>query len=91
MAFTDDFTPDEVMTDFYKFKEICGNKKLNREAMMWLNARKSWDLACSPMDDNERKLIRYGHYLGWYSSQALKSDKRKNDTRLLTTTFFSDF
>lgn len=40
----------------------------------WLNAWELWDLACSPMQDEERKLIRYGHYLGWFAARKGPTD-----------------
>lgn len=38
---------------------------LNVDQLLWLAAWSKWDLACSPMDDEHRRQIRYGHYLGF--------------------------
>lgn len=42
---------------------------LSNEDKEWLADWEMWDLACSPMDDNDRRLIRYGHRLGWFRSR----------------------
>lgn len=63
------FKPSELLSSYPEFKKISENRKktLNKETKKWLKEWELWDLACSPMDDNERKLIRYGHYLGWFA------------------------
>lgn len=62
------FTPSELMLGYNDWKPLSEArlKHLLPDVRAWLHAWKRWDLACSPMDDNERRLIRYGHYLGWW-------------------------
>ncbi len=59
--------PSVLKMDYLDFQCFCLNNRhrLSPEEQAWLNEWESWDLACSPMDDNERKLIRYGHRLGY--------------------------
>lgn len=57
--------PSDVMLPYNEFKARMDEIKPNGVDREWLDEWESWDFACSPMDDNERKLIRYGHYLGW--------------------------
>lgn len=63
----DDFTPGELQANYTDFVELCKAKKLNPGAHRWLSAWTLWDLACSPMDDDDRRRIRYGHYLGFFA------------------------
>lgn len=35
----------------------------------WLAAWELLDLALSPMDDDRRRYMRYGHHLGWVSAK----------------------
>lgn len=44
---------------------------LSSEDKEWLRIWGGWDLACSPMDDEHRRLIRFGHYLG-FTRRTLK-------------------
>ena len=63
--------PSDVMLSYTGFKSRMLEIKPSGKYRDWLNEWENWDLACSPMDDNERKLIRYGHYLGWMSRDTL--------------------
>jgi hypothetical protein len=67
------FTPDELTLGYTEWKRLVEKrrKQLAPEVRQWLGRWQSWDLACSPMDDNERRLIRYGHYLGWWHRESL--------------------
>lgn len=62
------FTPDELLLGYVDWKALSESRRghLLPDVRAWLNAWKMWDLACSPMDDAERRQIRYGHYLGWW-------------------------
>jgi hypothetical protein len=66
MIMHDEFTPEEIILCFDEFKKICKLKVLNKNSQNWLNSWSLWDLSCSPMEDKDRRLIRYGHYLGWF-------------------------
>lgn len=63
------FTAEELTLGFVAWKELT--KKARAQGMtpslrQWLRSWELWDLACSPMCDEERKQIRYGHCLGWF-------------------------
>ena len=62
-----DFTPDELQLPYSEWKKLSEARraKLEPEVSQWLNEWCLWDLACSPMNDDERRRIRYGHYLGF--------------------------
>jgi hypothetical protein len=40
--------------------------RLSAEELAWLAAWESHDLAKSPMPDEHRRYLRYGHFLGWF-------------------------
>lgn len=64
-------TPSVVKSDYHAFKGWCLNHRdeLTEDESKWLDSWEEWDLACSPMDDAQRCLIRYGHYLGWVAKE----------------------
>ena len=68
-ANTNYLTREELTLDYIAFKELCHNTPFDLDVREWLSDWGSWDLACSPMNDNERKFIRYGHYLGWWQAK----------------------
>ncbi len=57
--------PSVLKSNYNKFRLHCLRETLTPEEQKWLKAWEMWDLACSPMDDKQRSLIRYGYYLGW--------------------------
>lgn len=61
------FTGAELELPYLEWKSVSESRKphLCADTRRWLAAWSMWDLACSPMDDDERRRIRYGHYLGW--------------------------
>lgn len=59
--------PTTLLLSYTEFKKYTDENEITGELRQWLNEWESWDLACSPMDDNERKLIRYGHFLGYFA------------------------
>lgn len=65
------FTRKELTLDYTEWSRLVGarRRQLEPEVREWLVAWELWDLACSPMDDNERRRIRYGHYLGWWDRE----------------------
>ena len=65
------FSADELQLPFTKWKELSEGRRtyLAPEVRRWLGRWKAWDLACSPMNDDERRRIRYGHYMGWFERQ----------------------
>jgi len=67
-----DFTLDEVQLPYDQWDKLQRDRLplLSDEARLWLGRWNAWDFACSPMDDDKRRLIRLGHYLGWYHSSA---------------------
>jgi hypothetical protein len=64
----DGFAPDELQLGYTAWTRLSESRRkhLSAGVRAWLGAWNLWDLACSPMDDKERRLIRYGHYLGWW-------------------------
>lgn len=64
--------PSKLLLPYLEWKDYINNIKneLDKETLKWLKEWELWDLACSPMDDNERKLIRYGHHLGWFANHT---------------------
>ena len=65
------FNADELQLPFVAWKELSERRRasLSPEVRKWLGAWRLWDLACSPMSDDERRNIRYGHYMGWFERQ----------------------
>ena len=70
------FRPSELQLPFAEFSELTASsgEQLDPEWRRWLGDWSLWDLACSPMPDEERRLIRYGHSLGWFAVQR-RSDE----------------
>ncbi len=60
------FTPNELRRDYGAWCDIVKAREptLRTEVKDWLYDWNMWDLACSPMNDEHRRHIRYGHYLG---------------------------
>lgn len=49
--------------------------QLSTEVKEWLRKWDDWDLALSPMNDDNRRYIRRGHYLGWFTGRIYKEEK----------------
>jgi hypothetical protein len=60
------YTPAQLQLPYLAWKVVEGTITDAHERA-WLAAWKRWDLACSPMPDSERRLLRYGHWLGWHA------------------------
>ena len=61
----DRFTPTELQLPYPEWVGVAtGSMAPGLQA--WLAKWNLLDLAWSPMDDNRRRLLRYGHYLGWF-------------------------
>ncbi len=65
------FNGDELQLPYTQWKALieARRKSLSPVVRRWLGEWTAWDLACSPMDDANRRQIRYGHYLGWISRE----------------------
>lgn len=65
-----DFSPAEVQLPYLQWDEIQRTRRasLGGDVRTWLDKWNQWDFANSPMDDEKRRLIRLGHYLGWLHS-----------------------
>lgn len=63
--------PSELLLSYTDFKELIKKvkPKLSKDDISWLGDWDMLDLSFSPMDDEQRKFIRYGHYLGWHAFQ----------------------
>ena len=64
--------PSDILLPYTEFKLRMTEIKPLGKYLDWLNEWELWDLACSPMDDDERKLIRYGHFLGWMARNSTR-------------------
>lgn len=64
----DGFTPDELRLGYTQWAALSEARRphLAPSVQAWLATWTLWDLAHSPMDDAERRQIRYGHFLGWW-------------------------
>ena len=61
------FSAMELLLPYMKFTELCDDRKMfARSLREWIAAWELYDLFYSPMDDDQRRFIRLGHYLGWY-------------------------
>lgn len=65
------FTSTELLLGYHDWKELSEFRlpHLRKEVRQWFAAWQQWDIACSPMDDDERRVIRCGHYFGWFASK----------------------
>ena len=68
-VFISGFRPSELKLDYTEWVDLVSNRELASDLKKWLYCWKAWDLACSPMDDDERRIVRYGHYLGWFDAE----------------------
>ena len=65
------FKPSELLSNYPTWEDCAHAREptLRPETCEWLYEWRMWDLVCSPMDDNERRRTRYGHYLGWHAAK----------------------
>ena len=63
--FENTIKPNETLLPYQEFVKLTNSKSLNSVSQEWLNEWNSFDLATSPTVDEDRKLIRYGHYVGF--------------------------
>lgn len=64
------FSGSELQLSYTKFKALADSRKstLDDEVKKWLWEWDRYDFATSPRDDDERRLIRYGHFLGYFAA-----------------------
>lgn len=67
--------PSQLSLPYGEFEEFVKGATLSAEDHKWLGAWHQYDLACSPMDDDFRKIIRIGHYVGWCSGRVREEVK----------------
>jgi hypothetical protein len=74
------FCPSELLAGYSEWTKcaLLAEPSLRPETKEWLHAWRMWDLACSPMNDDERRRTRYGHYLGWHA--AIKPNNQVSRT-----------
>lgn len=67
------FRPSELLADYSEWTKCAqlAEPSLCPDTREWLYEWRMWDLACSPMDDDDRRRTRYGHYLGWHAALKL--------------------
>ncbi len=65
------FKPSDLLLPYDQWEILINRemKSLSLGEIEWLGRWELWDLACSPMDDERRKQIRYGHWLGWWHAK----------------------
>jgi hypothetical protein len=68
-GFPDYLVHAELTLPYDQWCDLLKWHPLNDEDYLWLADWNAYDLACSPMDDNERRFIRYGHHLGWHAGR----------------------
>jgi len=74
-------TREELTLGYLEFKKLVAEKEFkNQDDIEWLHIWQAWDLSCSPMNDSERSLIRYGHYLGWYEGKREGKREGRRET-----------
>jgi hypothetical protein len=70
------FSTNELQLPYAEWKalaEVRGkHPQLHPEVRKWLHAWRLHDLMSSPMDDDQRRVMRYGHYLGWLDRHYAK-------------------
>jgi hypothetical protein len=72
--------PEDILLPYYHWVDLVKRKRgdLPPEEIEWLCRWEMWDLANSPMDDGDRRNIRYGHYLGWFHFSNPKLSGRRD-------------
>jgi len=65
------FSPGELLLDYHRWEALSNERapKLAASVRRWLDAWRTADLAIFPMDDSHRKIMRQGHYLGWFDRE----------------------
>lgn len=60
---------DDLKLPYSEWKKRLKEVELTDDVKQWLHVWELYDLAISPMDDEERRFIRYGHFIGWFDSK----------------------
>lgn len=60
--------PSELTLDYTLFLKFLSENQISDSVSKWLYEWNRLDLALSPMDDNDRRFMRYGHYQGYFSA-----------------------
>lgn len=73
MADLEGFTGDQLRLPFTEWKRLSEalRPRLRPDVREWLGRWTALDLALSPMDDAERRGMRFGHYVGWFDSKDI--------------------
>jgi len=62
---------DELKQDYTEYKKMINTLRLynllSEDLRKWSYEWELLDLHTSPMEDKDRKLIRYGHYTGYFT------------------------
>lgn len=68
MADLQGFTGDQLRLPFTEWKRLSDalRPRLRPEVRKWLGRWEVLDLVFSPMNDEERRGMRFGHYMGWF-------------------------
>jgi hypothetical protein len=62
--------PSELLLPYPEWKDFEWDVPAEDQA--WLLAWSQLDLALSPMDDDQRRYMRLGHYRGWHHAMQRK-------------------
>jgi len=73
------FKPTDLLLSYPDFKKLLEEKEknLHPKDLAWLYAWQFHDLSVSPMDDQERSQIRYGHHIGWFDRNCILEENGK--------------
>jgi hypothetical protein len=80
--------PSELMLPYGEWKAL--EKPDDPDFRSWLCAWERYDLLCSPMQDDKRRLLRFGHFVGWLDALAnhRAQEKALNEHPYLDATRF---
>lgn len=60
------FTKEQLTLGYSEWAELVRTSGVIGPVQHWLAQWTYLDLTLSPMDDDERRFMRYGHYCGWF-------------------------
>lgn len=71
MSDNDVLRPSDLLLSYSEFSARVQRVRgeLSAAELEWLSAWQAHDLAMSPMSDDNRRWLRYGHYLGWFDNK----------------------
>jgi len=67
----DRIPPSTLNLSYAEWVHFVSTNKFSLRLIPWLAAWNSTDFARSPMPDSDRKLLRYGHYIGFFDGRRI--------------------